>query len=140
MKIEGRMIKIGRFWAVQIPLLLIDTQGTSRKDALEMAKDAVEGIVDSEGFEATVEEINSEVFTVDSNNERALLSCILKQQRSSRGLSIRDVAQNLGSNSPTSYSRYESGETGISIEKFTELMQAIDENMTPVINLFQKRA
>lgn len=72
--------------------------------------------------------------------QRSLFACILKQQRASRGLSIRDVAKNLGSKSPTSYSRYENRETGISLEKFAELMQAIDESATLVISLVQKRA
>ena len=140
MKIEGKLLKTGKFWAVEIPLLLIHTQGHSKKDALEMAKDAVEGVVNVEDFEAEVIEVNSETFIVGSENERALLAAVLRQQRASRNLSVRDVAARLGSNSPTSYSRYEGGSVKLSLEKFTELLQAIDSEAEPVLNLVRKPA
>ncbi len=46
MKIEGKLIKSGKWWAVEIPLLLIYTQGKTKRHAYLMAADAVEAIVD----------------------------------------------------------------------------------------------
>jgi len=42
MKIEGKLIRSGKWRAVEIPLLKIYTQGRIRKDAYRMAKDAIE--------------------------------------------------------------------------------------------------
>ncbi len=39
MRLFGRMYEDGGFWVVEIPLLEAMTQGRSREEALEMAKD-----------------------------------------------------------------------------------------------------
>ena len=54
MKIEGRLEKCKNYWAVSIPLLLIYTQGKSKKEALMMAKDAVECLVEEKNFKIDV--------------------------------------------------------------------------------------
>jgi len=138
MKIEGRLQKIGKFWAVEIPLLLIHTQGRSKKDALEMAEDAVETIIDRKGFRAKVSLVDDARFVVGTNDDQALFAMILRQQRGAKSLSIREVAARLGSRSPTAYARYESGGTTLSIDKFTEILQAIDADAEPVLTLERK--
>ena len=40
MKIEGKLIKSGKWWAVEIPLLLVHTQGKTKRQAYLMAADA----------------------------------------------------------------------------------------------------
>ena len=49
--------------------------------------------------------------------------------------SILDVAAKLGSKSPTSYSRYERGKTKPSLDKFSQLLRAIDPALDPVITV-----
>ena len=139
MKIEGQIHRARKFWAVEIPLLLIHTQGRSRKDALEIAADAVETVVGKPGFKAYANFVDDTRFIIGTNNDQALFAIILKQQRGSKDLSIRDVAARLGSKSPTSYSRYESGQTSLSIDKFTEILGAIDSDVEPVITLQRRR-
>jgi len=134
-KIEGYIRKVGKFWAVEIPLLLIHSQGRTKKDALEMAEDAVETVVSKTGFRAHANLVDGARFVIGANNEQALFATILKQQRGSKDLSIRDVAARLGSKSPTSYSRYESGQLSLSIDKFTEILGAIDADVEPIITL-----
>ncbi len=138
MKIEGRLHKIGKFWAVEVPLLLVHTQGRSKKEALRMAEDAVETIVDTAGFKAEAQLVDDSRFVIGANDDQPLFATILKQQRGSRDLSIREVASRLGSKSPTAYSRYESGQTALSIDKFTELLNAIDASVEPVMTLHRK--
>ena len=135
MKIEGKLHKVGRFWAVEIPLLLIYTQGRTKKKSLEMAEDAVEELIEEKGFKAKAAETNNNTFNIGSNNDSLLMALALKQQRLQRGLSIRDVAGRLGSKSPTSYSRYEQGKMKPSLDKFTDLLQAIDVDLEPILKI-----
>lgn len=140
MKIEGRLIKAGRYWAVEIPLLLINTQGRNRKDALEMAEDAVETIVEKSGFKATATSVSEDRFVVGANDQQSLFAVILKQQRAAMQLSIREVANRLGSKSPTAYSQYESGKVSLSLDKFTQILEAINGDVEPVMTLMRKHA
>jgi len=135
MKIEGKLIRAGKWWAVEIPLLKIYTQGKSRKDAYCMAKDAIESIIDEKDFTVTVTEGPADTFMVGSSNDTLFMALALKQQRSSLHLSMRDVAKNLGSNSPAAYSRYEQGKVKPSLEKFSQLLKAIDQRLEPVLTI-----
>lgn len=135
MKIEGKLIRSGSWWAVEIPLLKIFTQGRSRNAAYAMAKDAIELIIDEKSFTVSVTPGPGDTFMVGSNNEMLLMALALKQQRSSRHMSVRDVARNLGSNSPASYSRYEQGKVRPSLDKFSQLLKAIDPCLDPVLTV-----
>jgi len=135
MKIEGKLIRSGSWWAVEIPLLKIFTQGRSRNAAYAMAKDAIELIIDEKSFTVSVTPGPGDTFMVGSNNEMLLMALALKQQRSSRHMSVRDVARNLGSNSPAAYSRYEQGKVRPSLDKFSQLLKAIDPCLDPVLTV-----
>ena len=136
MKIEGRITKSGRWWAVEVPLLLIHTQGRTKIDAYAMVKDAIELLIDEKGFAVDVIKGNEkDVICISSNNDRALMAFALKQQRAEHSLSVRDVAANLGSKSPTSYSRYESGRVGLTRDKFCQLLSAIDPGLEPILKI-----
>lgn len=135
MKIEGKLIKSGKWWAVEISLLLIHTQGKTKKEAHVMAKNAVESIVDHKGFKATVTEGSANTFSISSNNDSLLMALALKQQRADHHLSIREVAKRLGSDSPSAYSRYEQGKVKPSLDKFSQLLKAIDPRLEPVIKV-----
>jgi|TARA_B100001971_G_C18004212_1_gene438925 predicted transcriptional regulator len=135
MCIEGKLIKSGKWWAVEIPLLLIFTQGRSKKDAFAMAKDAVECLFDDSDVRVAVSDCGNKTFCISSSNEQALMSLALRQQRASHNLTIRDVAARLGSKSPTAYSRYEQGKTKPSLDKFSQLLKAIDPRLDPIITV-----
>lgn len=135
MKIEGKLVRSGKWWAVEIPLLKIYTQGKSRKDAYFMAKDAIESIIDEKGFTVSVTEGAADTFMVGSSNDTLLMALALKQQRSSLHLSVRDVAKNLGSNSPAAYSRYEQGKVKPSLDKFSKLLKAINPRLEPILSI-----
>jgi predicted RNase H-like HicB family nuclease len=42
MRLSGRVFKSGNYWAIEVPILGIVTQGHSKKDAFDMIADAVE--------------------------------------------------------------------------------------------------
>jgi len=42
MEFEGKVWKDGKFWLVEVPALNVMTQGTTKKEVLEMAQDALD--------------------------------------------------------------------------------------------------
>ncbi len=54
MRFEGRLIRDGKWWLAEVPLLEAMTQGRTRKEALFMIGDWLETMVDRKGFRATV--------------------------------------------------------------------------------------
>ena len=135
MRVEGKLVKSGNWWAVEIPLLRIFSQGKTKKEAFFMAKDAVECLLDDTSIDVSVSDIGNHAFCVSASDESALMSLALRQQRTSHQLTIREVATRLGSNSPTAYSRYEQGKTRPSLDKFSQLLRAIDPQLDPVITV-----
>ena len=135
MKIEGKLIKSGKWWAVEIPLLLIHTQGRTKKEAYEMAADAVEAIIEEKGLKVTIAEGTDNIFSIGSNNDCLLMALALKQQRTDHHLSVRDVAKRIGSDSPSAYSRYEQGKVKPSLDKFSQLLKAIDPRLEPILKV-----
>ena len=137
MKIEGRLEKKPgeRVWGVSIPEIGIFTQGKSKSDAYKMAKEAIELVVELNDFEVSIEPSSNNNFFIVPNNIGPILSMILRQKRIDNGLSIRDIANRMGQSSPNSYGRYESGKSIPTIEKFDELLTAIDPNLSSILKV-----
>ena len=122
-------------WGVDIPEIGIFTQGRTKKDACQMAKEAIELIVNLEGFKVSIEPGLNNNFFVVPNNTGPIFAMILRQKRIEHGLSMRDVASRLGQSSPNSYGRYENGKNIPTIEKFDELLAAIDPGLSSVLRV-----
>ena len=137
MKLEGRIKKVGGWWAAEVPLLFVFTQGKTKKEALFMVKDSIESLIGKKGkrVKVIVESISSNFFSVKANNLTQLMAFALKQQRSYHKKTIREVAQKLGSNSPAAYSRYENGQIKLNLDKFTQILQAIHKGNEPILKL-----
>ena len=137
MKIEGKLEKKAgeKIWGVDIHEIGIFTQGRTKKEAFKMAKEAIELIVNLEGFEVVVKPAQNNSFFIIPNNTGPILAMILRQKRVDSGLSIRDVARRLGQSSPNSYGRYENGKNIPTIEKFDELLAAIDPGLSSVLRV-----
>jgi hypothetical protein len=125
MRFEGRVFKAGRFWAVEIPILGIATQGRSKKDAYAMAADAIAALVDTPGFSVDIFPGAGDYFEVGSENHAALTALLLRRQRVMRGLSLIDVARRLGAKSLNSYARYEQGRAVPTVERLARLLAAV---------------
>ena len=136
MKLEGKIWKDEKtnYWVVYVPLLDISTQGRSRKKALTMIEDAIQVESEKEALEIHAELSREEgVFTVSANNPDSLIAFLLRRQRTCHGLSVRDVASRLESNSPTAYAQYEQGKRTPSLGKLRDLLHAIDPKLDTVL-------
>lgn len=117
-----------KYWAVEIPSLCLFTQGKSLEDAYEMAKDAVESAVDKKGFKVEIvphDGSHGHFFKIKANKPMDLFAFMLKQKRTSKGKSIRDISHKLGSKYPNTYAPYEQGKN-ITLETLFEVLHAID--------------
>ena len=79
-KIEGKIEKSGNWWAVSAPLLLVFSQGKTKKLALAMIKEAVEELVDVKGFKVSISDVQANTFSLSANNTKLLRAFILKQK------------------------------------------------------------
>ncbi len=133
MKIEGKLMPPrgikNKYWAVEIPLLDIHTQGKSKVDAYFMAKDAVETLVDKKGFEMICSPSKGNRFMLSANDPAAFVAFILGRLRVAHNLTARQMAKRLRSSSPNAYARYEQGRTMPKLDTLEELLRAIDPTL-----------
>jgi hypothetical protein len=125
MRFVGRVFKVDKFWAIEIPILGITTQGRSKKDAYDMICDAIVTLVNKEGFSVKLHGGEEEYFEISSNDPAALSAFLLRQLRQKSGLTLQDVAKRLGAKSLNSYARYEQGKSVPTIEKLGALISAV---------------
>jgi predicted RNase H-like HicB family nuclease len=125
MRFAGRVFKEGRFWAVEVPLLAVATQGKSLSDALEMIADAVEELVAAPDFKAHVFAVSEETFELGSNDDAALTALLLRRTRARSGMSLAQAAARLGEKSVNGYARYEQGKSVPGIKKLSRLFAAV---------------
>ena len=125
MRFSGHVFKTGKFWAIEVPILGIATQGTTKKNAYEMIADAIETLVNRDGFRLDVFPGRSGTFEIGSSDVAALTAFLLKRQRIKQGLTLAEVAKRMGAKSHNAYARYEQGQSIPTIEKFTQLLTAL---------------
>lgn len=144
MELDGMIEKApkGRLWVVEVAALELMTQGTTRKNALAMIQDAVFELVESyfgkaarKALKLSIYDDGNEGFGLSCNNDKLLLSLILRRQREISGLTVREAASNLGSKSPNSYSQYEKGQINISLDKYEMLLYAANPQTTCSLRL-----
>ncbi len=124
MRFEGTLVRDGRFWLAEIPLLDAMTQGRSRTEALTMIADWLETMVNRKDFKAEVHPRGRSEFEVSGNDVPAMTALLLRRRREASGASLRDVAARLGASSRNAYARYERGEVVPTIEKLDALLKA----------------
>ena len=125
MRFEGRITKDGKFWLVEIPAFDALTQGRTKREAYEMAKDLIETMVDKPDFEVTVFPAGRDAFEIGANSTGTLLALLLRRQRERQGMTLSEAAERLGQTSKNAYARYEQGRAMPSIEKLEQLLKAI---------------
>ena len=125
MRFAGHMIKSGRYWAIEVPMLGVVTQGRTKKEAYEMIADAIEALVNKEGFKVDVYPGKGGYFEVSSQDLAAMIAFLLRRQRVKHGLSLAEVAGRLNSKSVNTYARYEQGKSVPTVEKFNQLLSAV---------------
>jgi len=139
-KFEGRVFKDKRAWVVEVPALDIVTQGTSKKNAYAMIKEAIELLVDARDFNIEITPMADNKFFVRAKkdqDDRYLVALLLKQQRAKYGLSTSAVAQRLGI-TKHAYAQYEQARSLPSITKIEEFVYAMSRNAHVVVNVFEE--
>lgn len=135
MKIAGRIWKSrkDKFWLAEIPFLDLMVQAESKDELPEMIKDAIELLVGLKSFSVDVVLSDNDVF-IESNDPKKIIALILKRQRQRKSLKLEDVASFLKAKSINEYAQYEQGKHLPSLEKFEQLLKAIDPQLTPFIS------
>lgn len=124
MRFEGTLVRDGRFWLAEIPLLDAMTQGRTRAEALKMIADWLETMVNRPNFRAEVYPRGKSEFEVSGNDVAAMTALLLRRRREASGASLRDVASRLGASSRNAYARYERGEVVPTVDKLDALLKA----------------
>jgi predicted RNase H-like HicB family nuclease len=124
MRFEGSVVRDGRFWLAEIPLLDAMTQGRTRAEALKMIGDWLETMVNRADFRAEVHQVAKNQFEIAGSDVRAMTAVLLRRRRELSGASLRDVASRLGSSSRNAYARYERGEAVPTVDKLDALLKA----------------
>jgi len=119
------MFKRDRFWAVEVPVLDIVTQGTSRRDAAAMIADAIEELVNLPGFVVHVFAGSGDEFEIGSSDDAAMTALLLRRARARAGISLAQAAARLGEKSINGYARYEQGRSVPGIRKLSRLYAAV---------------
>ena len=137
MRFEGRVWKDkgSKYWLVEVRLLDVMTQGTSKDDAYHMIADAIETLVDQKGFKIDVRPLGGDAVTIGATQESVLIALMLKRQREAHHLTLMEVARRLGQKSPNAYARYEQGRSVPTMDKLNELMKAIDPGFEPILKV-----
>lgn len=137
MRIEGRLIPPAetksKYWAVEIPIIGVFTQGTSKKNALEMAADAVAVL-----WNRSVENVQIIPFSEGSfhvaSEEKDFLPFLLSRIRQNRKMTLSQVARAGGSKSVNAFARYEQAKGSVpTVRKLEELLGSLDPDLHVVI-------
>jgi predicted RNase H-like HicB family nuclease/DNA-binding XRE family transcriptional regulator len=124
MRFAGSLVKDGRWWLAEIPILDALTQGRTRREALAMVKDWLETAVNRSDFRATIHEIGRGDFEVSGSDATSMVALLLRRRRAASGVSLREMASRLGATSRNAYARYERGEAAPTLEKLDALLKA----------------
>ena len=126
MRFAGRVVKAGKWWAIEVPDLGAFSQGKSKKEAYAMIRDAIETMIDKPGLRVEVYAGKAGYFEVGSTEDATLLAFFLKQQRGLSGKTLEQVVHDLGQTSVNAYARYEQGASVPTVNKLTELLRALE--------------
>ena len=126
MRFAGQVFKSGKYWAIEVPILSVVTQGRTKREAFEMIADAIETLVNKPGFKVQVFPGKGEYFEVGASDEAALTAFLLRRARIKSGLTLAEVARRLGSTSLNTYARYDQGRSVPTVPKLSELLCALE--------------
>ena len=133
MRFAGHVFKVGKYWAIEVPILGVVTQGHTKKEAYEMIADAIESLVNKKEFKVEVFPQKGGYFEIGSSDLAVLSAFLLRRQRMKRGLTLAEVAKRLGAKSHNTYARYEQGKSIPTIEKFNQLLSALSPDIDFVL-------
>lgn len=139
LKFEGKLSKANKYWAVSVQALDIYTQGKTKKDALDMIREAISLSMGLKKSFIKAQTIGNDRFVLSSRktkDDKFLMALMLKNQRAKHGLSLREVADRLGV-SKHAYAQYEQGRALPSIAKVEEYIRVMNKNAHVVLNILE---
>ena len=98
-----------------------------------MVRDAARMLAEDDGFDLELYSLGGERFEVGCEDTAAFYALVLRRQRLARGLSLREVSERLGMKSRNAYARYEQGRAVPTIQKFAELLKAVNPSIELVV-------
>ena len=135
MKLEGRLIPptetSSRYWAIEVPVIGLHTQGKNQRQALIMIKDAIFHL--SKGIEVDLTLGENHIFWVGANDQKAFLAFILSRVRTEQKLKIREASQRVGSKSPNTFGRYEQGKAMPRLDTLESILKALNPKIQIVL-------
>lgn len=134
MRFYGKVYKDGKFWLAEVSILEAMTQGHTRQEALVMVEDLLETLANRPGFSVKVHPGKHGDFEVSSADIQGMITLLLRRQRERSGLSLAEAAERLGAKSRNAYARYERGTSMPTLEKLTELLQAVSPGQDIVLH------
>lgn len=124
-----------KYWLIYVPMLDLRTEGSSKKDAIDMLEDAIQMLVHKKGFKVDIHFKSEGKFVIGANDQKAWIAFFLQRARAKQGLTIEEVARRMGATSKTAYARYEYGETLPSLDKLSEILDAVFPEEAPFLEL-----
>ena len=125
MRFRGQLKRDGKHWLAEVAVFDAIAHGRTRTEALDMIVDWFASMVDRPRFAVRVVNVRGSDFEIAAADTRPVIGLLLRRQRQKSGLSLAAVAERLGAKSRNAYARYEQGITAPTVEKLTELLQAI---------------
>jgi len=124
-------------WRIEVSSLCIFAYGGTRKEVFERLHDLIITSLElhfkenlQKGFKLDIIDHGDGTVGVEGSDQKVLMALALRKQRERKGSSVRQVSGKMGSSSPAAYARYEKGEISMSLEKFDQLLKAIDSKHT----------
>jgi len=124
MKLKGTLQKDGRWWIIECPALDAMTQGSSRREALEMMVDWVRTALDKPDFPVEIVAGKGLTFELLVRDPGPVLGLIVQRQRGASGMTLEQLASKLHLKSRSTAKHYERGSNAISVAKLIEILDA----------------
>jgi hypothetical protein len=112
----------------------IFTEGTSRKGAYDMAKDAVETVIEAD-LDIVIDPLSEENFIVLLSYCTEVVARVLKRIRANAKMTITEVAKEMNSQYANAYAQYEQGKSLPSAEKFAEILTHMNPALEPMLKV-----
>jgi predicted RNase H-like HicB family nuclease len=141
MLLSGKIWKDGSYWLAEVATLDVISQGYTKHEALLMAADAVEALVDEREFKAKslLDRSDSNQFFIETSDPKAIAALAIQRTRERHSMTIRDLASSMGSKNPNSVAPYERCKKIPSIEKWLELMAKAGPDEEVVLSVVPRK-
>lgn len=143
MILTGTMHRVGKYWAIECPAIDAATQGTSKKNALDMMVDWVRSMLDDPEYPIEIMAEGDATFAMRFVDPRGVVGLLVAHARAASGLTLDQLAEKTGKQSRSAVRHYETGKNATSLQKMTEILNAVgydvEVKVRPVAEFSRKR-